>query len=306
MNSLLSTIFLHWSIWIYSPLEDHWWFGCFGSTLHSQRCNRQMGVWASNPLSLLVTVVADHTSHLEKRWRRQPPALCWRMSPVVATTQPMQLGALAVKSALGLDSSESCHRDLQGRLSKKINGCYLPCPSACSGLYQRLYFISPSFSLLFCSIRNSPKDPPSKLPRSLEGAHLEAMRYPSASAEMWIKKCCSTAKCESSCLSNTRLWSPWWLGQAPQRNDLGKSIFLSPYLFLVTSKCLPLTILLLQPRSGLHFKDKATHRGPRRLYFIPNCNDQGGNSTTRIWQRCHSPWEITLFVKRETEGLGKP
>lgn len=72
-------------------------------------------------MSLLALVVADNTSHLEKRQGRQPPALCRWMSPVIATMQPMQLGALAVKSALGLDSSESCHRDLQGRVPKNIN-----------------------------------------------------------------------------------------------------------------------------------------------------------------------------------------
>lgn len=80
-------------------------------------------VLCGNPdVLLLATVVAGNTSQLEKRQRKQPPALCWWMSPVIATMQPMQLGALAVKSALGLDSSESCHRDLQGRVSKKING----------------------------------------------------------------------------------------------------------------------------------------------------------------------------------------
>lgn len=73
-------------------------------------------------MPLLATVVADHTSRLEKRWKRQQPALCWWMSPVIANMQPMQLGALAVKSALGLDSFESRHRHLQGRVSKKING----------------------------------------------------------------------------------------------------------------------------------------------------------------------------------------
>lgn len=145
-----------------------------------------------------------------------------------------------------------------------------------------------------------------KLLRSLEGMHLEGMTSPSASAEMWIKKCCSTARYESPCLSNTYWWSPWWLGQAPKKNDLGKYIFLSPYFFLVTSKCLPLTLLLLQPASDLHFKDKAALREPGRPYFIPNCNHEGGNSTTHIWKRCHSPWEITLLVKRETDGVGQP
>lgn len=151
-------------------------------------------------------------SHLPpgEEMEKQPPALCWWMSPVTATMQHMQIGALAVKSTVVLDSSESCHKDLQGRVSKKINGCYPPCPSACSGLYERVYIISPSFLLLFCSIRDFPKDSPSKLcwkhlPCSLERAQLEAARSPSTSAEMWIKKCCSTARYESSCLLNSHL-----------------------------------------------------------------------------------------------------
>lgn len=122
-------------------------------------------------MSLLAMAVAGNTFHLEKRQTRQPLAQYWWMSSVIATMQPMQLGALAVKSALGLDFSESFHRDLQGRVSKEINGCYLPCPSACPGLCQRVYFISPSFSLLFCSVEDFRKDPPSKLSRKSSLGH---------------------------------------------------------------------------------------------------------------------------------------
>lgn len=37
---------------------------------------------------------------------------------MVASVQAMQFGALPVNLALGLDNSGSCHRDLQGKVSK--------------------------------------------------------------------------------------------------------------------------------------------------------------------------------------------
>lgn len=48
-----------------------------------------------------------------------PPGLCWWLSPVVASVQAVQFGALPLKLALSLDNSGSCHRDLQGKVSKK-------------------------------------------------------------------------------------------------------------------------------------------------------------------------------------------
>lgn len=56
---------------------------------------------------------------LGEEMEKRTTGLCWWMSPVAASVQAVQFGALPVKLALGLDNSGPCHRDLQGKVSKK-------------------------------------------------------------------------------------------------------------------------------------------------------------------------------------------
>lgn len=125
-----------------------------------------------------------------------------------ATMQPMQLGALAIKSALDLDFLESFHRDLQGRESKKNKWMLLAMSKCMLRVLLQGLFHKPIFLAAVLLRRGLSKGPSfqtrlEKLPTSLEGTHLEAMTSLSAGAEMWIKKCNSIARYESSCLLNT-------------------------------------------------------------------------------------------------------
>lgn len=267
----LSSMFFLWSSWISSSLEDHW---CFR---RPTLCSRS----ASNPIQLklhqpkvsgqaVLCCNAEITfssgsgrSHFPPAEKMKKAAICHPWVAVLCSChrEPMELDALAVKATLGLDLSESCHRDLQGRVLKQIHRCHLPPP--CAQDCTR-WFIS-WVGLVHCHFKVwgallTPRTlPPNWAGNSSPGhwrRHPSNHKVPSASAEMWIKKCCSTARRESSCLLNTHLWSPWWLGQKWS----GKVNFSSPSIYLLSlpNPCLsPFSL----SRSDLHSKDTAAHRG---------------------------------------------